>query len=185
LNDSTKNRGSEPAEPLPIVLRRPRAGDGPAVTGLIAASAPLDNNSRYCNLLQCTDFGETCVVAEREGRIVGWLSGYRPPAEPEALFVWQVAVHPQARGEGLALRMLNALVERPSAAGAVVLTTTITETNDASWRLFRAFARTRGSTLTKTLRFAREEHLGGVHDDEFEARIPLPPTPHHDTETDR
>ena len=185
MSYSTIHRASGSTEAQPIVLRRPRADDGPAITRLIAASPPLDINSRYCILLQCTDFGGTCVVAERAGEIVGWLSGYRPPAEPEALFVWQVASHPQARGEGLALRMVSALVERPAAAGAAVLTTTITEANHASWRLFRAFARSRGTELTRTLRFEREGHLGGEQDDEFEARIPLLPSPPKDTETTR
>ncbi len=156
-----------------MILRRPRAEDGPRVTRLIAASPPLDTNSAYCNLLQCSDFGDTCVVAERAGEVLGWISGYRSPASPERLFVWQVAVHVDARGEGLALRMLDELVERPASAGATLLTTTITEDNDASWRLFRAFARRRGTSLTKAPRFERDAHFAGAHDTEFEARIPL------------
>lgn len=159
-----------------ITLRMPCAEDGPRVTQLIAESPPLDVNSAYCNLVQCTDFHETCVLAERGGEILGWISGHRPPAAPDQIFVWQVAVHPNARGEGLALRMLDALVERPAAAGARVLTTTVTEDNSASWRLFQSFARRRGVTLTKSPRFEREAHFAGAHDTEFEARIPLLPT---------
>lgn len=156
-----------------IELRMPRAEDGPDVTELIAASPPLDTNSAYCNLLQCTDFRETCVLAESEGRVVGWVSGYRSPARPDVLFVWQVAVHSDARGQGVGLRMLDELVERPAAAGATTLTTTITEDNQASWKLFHAFARRRGAALTKAPRFEREAHFAGAHDTEFEARIPL------------
>src|SRR5690606_38843738 len=73
-------------------LRMPRAEDGPRVSQLIASSPPLDVNSAYCNLLQCTDFSETCVLAERDGALLGWISAYRPPNAPELLFVWQVAV---------------------------------------------------------------------------------------------
>lgn len=159
-----------------ITLRMPRAEDGPSVTRLIAESPPLDVNSAYCNLVQCTDFHETCVLAERGGEVLGWIAGHRPPAAPDELFVWQVAVHSNARGEGLALRMLDALAERPAAAGAKVLTTTITEDNAASWKLFRSFARRRGVTLTSSPRFEREAHFAGAHDTEFEARIPLLPT---------
>jgi L-2,4-diaminobutyric acid acetyltransferase len=156
-------------------LRQPRTGDGAQITALIAASPPLDCNSAYCNLLQCTDFADTCVVAECEGRLLGWLSGYRPPSAPDSIFVWQVAVDPSARGEGLALRMLDALIARPSVAGARRLTTTITEANTASWALFTAFANGHGAKLTKALRFDREAHLGGNHDSEWEAHIaPLP-----------
>ena len=154
----------------------PRAEDGPRVTALIASSPPLDANSAYCNLLQCTDFSETCVLAERDGEVMGWISAYRPPAHAERLFVWQVAVDPRARGEGLALRMLDELIARPAAASAQVLATTITEDNDASWALFRAFARRSDANLTKSPRFEREAHFAGAHDTEWEARIALPPT---------
>ncbi|WP_227698662.1 diaminobutyrate acetyltransferase [Sphingomonas hengshuiensis] len=156
-------------------MRSPHAEDGAAVTALVAASAPLDRNSAYCNLLQCTDFAETCVVAERQGRVIGWVSAYRPPSAPDRIFVWQVAVDASARGEGLALRMLDALIARPAVAGATSLTTTITEGNAASWGLFGAFARRCNAELTKAPRFEREAHFGGAHDTEWEARIaPLP-----------
>ena len=46
-------------------FRMPNAADGPAVSQLIASSPPLDTNSAYCNLLQCTDFAETCVAHMR------------------------------------------------------------------------------------------------------------------------
>lgn len=153
----------------------PAAEDGAAVSRLIAASPPLDVNSAYCNLLQCTDFAPTCVLAEREGAPVGWLSAYRPPAAPECLFVWQIAVAADARGQGLAGRMLDALLARPAAAGASALTTTITSDNAGSWALFEAFARRHGAALERTPRFQREAHFGGAHDTEWEARIaPLP-----------
>lgn len=145
------------------------------MTALIAASPPLDVNSAYCNLLQCTDFAGTCVLAEREGRPVGWVSAYRPPATPECLFIWQVAVAAEARGEGLAGKMLDALLARPAAAGATALTTTITPDNAASWALFEAFARRHGARLERAPRFERDAHFAGAHETEWQARIaPLP-----------
>jgi len=153
----------------------PGAEDGPRVTRLVASSPPLDTNSAYCNLLQCTDFRETCVLAERGRELVGWISAYRPPVSPDHLFIWQVAVHSAARGEGLALTMLDALLARPAAAGATTLTTTITPDNAASWALFQAFARRIGATLTRAPRFEQEAHFAGAHLTEWEARVfPLP-----------
>jgi L-2,4-diaminobutyric acid acetyltransferase len=149
--------------------------DGPAITGLIADCAPLDVNSAYCNLLQCTHFAETCIVAERNGQIVGWVSGYRPPAEPDSFFVWQVAVAKAARGEGLAQRMINALLDRPSADGATHLITTVTDDNAPSWALFNGLARAWGTSLTKSAMFESEAHFAGAHATEWLARIgPLP-----------
>jgi len=174
-SDGAAVPGEDPAGGTRFSLRMPHAEDGPRVSRLIAASPPLDVNSSYCNLLQCTDFRDTCVVAERGDTLVGWVSAYRPPRSPEKIFVWQVAVDPSVRGEGLAQTMLDALVARPAAAGVTTLTTTITEDNEASWALFRAFARRRGATLTRSRRFEREAHFAGAHETECEVRIaPLP-----------
>jgi len=132
-------------------------------------------NSAYCNLIQCAHFADTCVVAERRGQVVGWLSGHRPPTAPDEIFVWQVAVDPALRGTGLGGRMIGALLARPAARGAGSLTTTITEANSASWRLFQGFADRGGLRLTKTPLFTREAHFAGAQDTEWLVRIDLDP----------
>ena len=45
-------------------LRRPVDTDGYALSQLIERCPPLDTNSVYCNLLQCTDFSATSIAAE-------------------------------------------------------------------------------------------------------------------------
>ncbi|KMS62836.1 proteinase inhibitor I4 serpin [Sphingobium baderi LL03] len=158
-------------------MRPPVATDGPSITRLIAHCPPLDANSAYCNLLQCTHFAESCIVAEHggEGGIAGWVSGYRPPSDPESFFVWQVAVSPAARGHGLAGRMIEALLDRPAAAGVTHLITTVTEDNRASWALFEGLARRWNAPLAKSALFERETHFAGAHATEWQARIgPLP-----------
>lgn len=163
-------------------MRAPRPEDGAAVNRLIAACPPLDANSLYCNLLQCSHFSGTCVLAERGGDLLGWVSAYRPPPAPSEIFVWQVAVHPQARGLGLGGRMLAALLERPQAAGADMLTTTITEANVASWALFHGAARRIGAPLRSRPLFERDRHLGGTHATEHLVSIgPFRPAPHGPT----
>ncbi|HWW65467.1 MAG TPA: diaminobutyrate acetyltransferase [Sphingomonadaceae bacterium] len=144
----------------------PSAEDGPAVSRLIAECPPLDPNSAYCNLLQCTHFAESCVVAERDGRLLGWLSAYRPPAAPDEIFVWQVAVHGAARGQGLGQRLINTLLSRPVSRGATRLTTTITGDNGASWALFTAFARGHDARIDRRPMFDRDAHFAGRHETE-------------------
>lgn len=162
-----------------LELRKPRPEDGPAITDLIRNSPPLDVNSAYCNLLQCTHFADTCVVAAQEGRVVGWLSAHRPPAAPEQIFVWQVAVDAGMRGTGLSGRMLDELLSRDAARGALLLTATITEDNAASWGLFTSLARRLGCFLEKTPLFLRERHFAGAHDTEWQVAIgPLPQDSH-------
>ena len=152
-------------------MRRPLPADGPAVTELIAACPPLDTNSRYSTLIQCSHFAEHCIVAEQDGAMMGWISGHRLPSDPATFFIWQVAVAPQARGLGLASRMIDELLARPAQAGVTHLITTVTEDNAASWALFNGLARQRGVTLVRKLLFDRETHFAGHHASEYEARI--------------
>lgn len=152
-------------------LRRPTISDGPAVTALIAACPPLDRNSRYCNLVQCAHFADQCVVAEGDGRIVGWVSGHRPPSDPDALFIWQVAVAAEGRGQRLATRMIADILARRAQRGVTHLITTITQDNEASWRLFGGLARDWGATLERSPLFERDTHFEGAADTEHLARI--------------
>ncbi len=152
-------------------FRPPRAADGPAVTALIAACPPLDRNSRYCNLLQCEHFADHCVIAEKAGRIVGWVSGYRPPSDPDAFFVWQVAISSEGRGRRLASRMISDLVARSAQRGVTHLITTITDDNHASWALFRGLARDWDASFERSALFERETHFAGAHATEYQARI--------------
>ncbi len=161
-----------------VELRAPSISDGPSVTSLVADCPPLDPNSAYCNLLQCAHFAATCVVAQRGGRLVGWLSAYRPPSDPAAVFVWQVAVAAEARGEGLGRRLLEALLARPACAGIVRLQTTITPGNEASWALFRRLAGGLGAPMASRAWLVEVTHLPPGHETEHLVTIgPFTPLP--------
>lgn len=155
-------------------LRKPTKEDGSDVWKLVAECPPLDRNSMYMNLVQCDHFAETCVLAERAGRVLGWISGHLPPERADSLFVWQVAVHQDARGLGLGKRMLKALLNRPACASVQRLETTITRDNQASWGLFRSFARDMGGALSDLPHFDRDAHLDGRHATEHLVTISLP-----------
>jgi len=154
-------------------LRKPVATDGANIWALVKSCKPLDENSMYCNLVQADHFRDTCVVAELDGEIVGWVSGHMIP-DREELFVWQVAVSPKARGLGLGKSMLKALIERAACEDAAFLKTTITKDNDASWSLFRSFAKSVGGQLTDKPHFKRDTHFEGLHATEHMVTIALP-----------
>lgn len=155
------------------ILRMPTAEDGAGIWELIRECSPLDENSRYCNLVQADHFSETCVVAERDGELVGWISGHMIPGD-DALFVWQVAVSPKARGTGLGGKMLRHLVRRDVCRDAKMMKTTITEDNAASWAMFRSFARSIGGELTDEPHFEEEVHFDGEASTEHMVSITLP-----------
>ena len=153
-----------------ITLRKPDPEDGALVHALIEHCKPLDTNSLYCNLLQCSHFRDTAVLAEEQGKIVGFISGYLLPNQSDTLFVWQVAVSEQARGLGLASKMLLELTGRhPSQIRH--LHTSITLSNDASWNTFKRLAKTLNAPLNEQVMFDKEQHLDGQHDTEMLVQI--------------
>lgn len=160
-----------------IKISSPEPTDGLGVNRLVATSPPLDTNSVYCNLLQCTHFDCTSICAKQNGEIVGFVSGYIIPNCPNTLFVWQVAVAESARGQGLAIRMLNELLERPSCLEVDYVETTITASNEASQALFRKFAQGLATTASIFAGFDEKAHFEGQHESEQLWRIgPIPKT---------
>ncbi|MHA6346204.1 diaminobutyrate acetyltransferase [Roseivivax sp. CAU 1761] len=146
-----------------VTFRKPVREDGAEIWELIRSCKPLDENSMYCNLLQSDHFRDTCVVADIDGKIMGWVSAYITPHDPETLFVWQVAVSSDARGMGLGTRMLAAAMAREECAEVKRMQTTITLDNDASWALFRRFAEKNNGDLTSEAHFTRDTHFAGEH----------------------
>ena len=160
-----------------IAFREPTREDGSDVWELIKACEPLDVNSRYCNLIQCDHFAETCVAAIRaDGKLVGWISAYLLPDDPQTLFVWQVATDPARRGEGIAGRMLDTLVARLVPRGVRYLEATVTPSNEASSRMFAGVARRARATIVDPAPGGLSaDVLGGGHEAEDLLRIgPFP-----------
>ncbi len=164
----------KPRASAKVTFRKPTKEDGSEVWKLVADCPPLDRNSMYMNVVQCDHFAPTCIIAEREGRMLGWISGHIPPDSPQTLFIWQVAVHSDARGLGLGKQMLRELLTRDACRQVRQMETTITRSNAASWGLFRSFARDMGGTLCDAPHYEREAHLDGQHATEHLVTISLP-----------
>ncbi|CUH66877.1 L-2,4-diaminobutyric acid acetyltransferase [Thalassovita gelatinovora] len=154
-------------------LRKPDAKDGADIWELVRSCQPLDENSMYCNLIQCDHFRDTCVVAELDGETVGWVSGYILPHDPDTLFIWQVAVAEQARGMGLGAVMLQNILARDVCEDVERVQTTITGDNAASWALFRKFAGIKDAELTSQPYFTQALHFRDLHKTENMVTISL------------
>jgi diaminobutyrate acetyltransferase len=161
-----------PSSPL---LRVPRADDAKALWELIRDLESLDLNSAYAYLLVCTHFQGTSIVAEWEGRLVGFVAGYRPPGQADTLFVWQIGVTPTARRRGLGARMIREILVRAECAEVRFVEATVTESSGASEAMFRAFASAAGAPCQTRPRFAANDFPGGDHEPETLFRIgPIP-----------
>jgi L-2,4-diaminobutyric acid acetyltransferase len=156
---------------IELELRAPLPKDGHSVYQLVNQCPPLDTNSMYCNLLQCSHFASTSVAAFNRGALVGFISGYLTPENPECLFIWQVAVGEEARGLGLATRMLKHILARPHCKTVSYLETSITSTNQGSWALFEGLASKLETDINASLMFDEHHHFQGEHDTESLVRI--------------
>lgn len=150
------------------LFRAPRLADGAVIHRLVADCPPLDLNTVYAYLLLCQHFPATCVVAESPGGVIdGFVSAYVPPGRADRLFIWQVAVHTRARGQGLARRMLHALLRRPELADIRHLETTVGPDNHASRRTFISLAADLGAHVAEQPFFGRQLFGQADHDDEM------------------
>ncbi|WP_328528814.1 diaminobutyrate--2-oxoglutarate transaminase [Nocardioides sp. NBC_00368] len=162
-----------------VDFRSPTLEDGQHLWRMARESRVLDVNTSYAYLLWARDFAATSIVATVDDDPGGFVIGYRRPDEPETLMIWQVAVDERHRGQGLARRMLDELVDSLSGPAEHHLSgdpavrrleTTITADNSASIALFTSFANARNASIERTPLFEAEMFPDG-HDAELLFRI--------------
>jgi L-2,4-diaminobutyric acid acetyltransferase len=142
----------------------PTVADAGAMWRLAATAGQLDVNSSYTYLLWCREFAGASVVARHaSGDLAGFIAGFRRPAAPSELFVWQVATAASFRGRGVASAMLDDLIGRahgsPAARGGRIdaVEATVTADNRASIALFESLARRHGGRLQRGPLFISEQ----------------------------
>jgi len=90
-----------------LSIRKPVEADGLIIWEMVHRSGTLDLNSAYCYIMLGKYFPDTCAIAEADGRPIGFVTGFRVPARPDTWFVWQISIAEEARGQGLARRLLE------------------------------------------------------------------------------
>lgn len=123
-----------------IKFRKPKKSDAKQIYNLVKSTKVLDVNSEYLYLLQSTHFSNTCCVAienqQSNENVVGFVSGYVHPKYKDVYFLWQVGVDAKQKGKGLALKLIEEILNRDELSGIKYLYTTISPSNKASQRLF-------------------------------------------------
>ncbi len=123
-------------------------------------------------MLIAEHFRATSIVVRSGDRIGGFISAYLLPGREDTLFVWQVAVHPDFRKQGLAARMIHGILERPVCSHVSYIETTVTPSNGSSRRLFYHVADDLKTGIKESLLF-HKDLFGeeGEHEDEVLFRI--------------
>lgn len=167
-----------------VRCRPPEMKDGRVLYALAKAVGTLDVNTPYAYLLPGLHHGEASLLAETDGNPAGFIYGYwipsnaipRPDAPGKRLFVWQIGVHPDARGQGLGRSMLLSLVAREANRQVRYIETTITPSNTASQRLFQSTADRLGAPMQAVAEL-KADMFDASHEAETLYRIgPFDPT---------
>ena len=164
-------RHRKPRREVGYRFRRPEADDGSAIWALVKKTGVLDVNSAYSYIMLGEYFADTCIVAERRGRIVGFVSGFKPPQREDTLFIWQVAVADSERGRGLAKTLILKLLSSETCDEVRYLEATVTPSNKPSTRLFRSVARELHTSCIIAEGFQGEMFPGDGHEAERLFRI--------------
>ncbi len=156
-------RGTPPVPAVAgIAVRDGAAADG-AVLGRIARGSYRDTRFSFddgfpkdrADALYVRWIGQNCesddtfvLIAEGEGRPVGYISGHRAPTDGVAGSIVLVGVHPEARGVGVGQLLVQAALARFAAEGRHDLSVVTQGRNDAAQRLYQ-----RNGFLTSEVRW--------------------------------
>ena len=153
-----------------IQIKSPDSDYGYQISELIKNSPPLDLNSTYLYFIQSHYFNKTCAIAVNEiDRVIGFVSGFQDPRKKDTLFIWQVAISKDARGNGLASKLIHFILqEHPHMQ---FIETTITKDNTSSISLFNKISQELNTNIIEEPFLDKSKHFLNQHDSENLFRI--------------
>ncbi|WP_431038372.1 diaminobutyrate acetyltransferase [Streptomyces sp. P6-2-1] len=111
--------------------RTPRLEDAQAMWRMVHESKELDDNSPYYYSIWCRDFAETSLVASLGDEVIGFLTGYFRPEQPDTYLVWQEAAKPRHGIPMLGVHLFEQAAERAVTHGARYIEATVSAGNKA------------------------------------------------------
>lgn len=154
-----------------FLLKKPDKNDSKEIFQLIKSVGTLDLNSQYLYLLQTTHFQNTCSVAIYNEKIVGFVSGYIIPDDKETLFIWQVAVSNEVRGQNLAMKIiLNIFNKNNTSNNIKYILSTVSPSNKASQRVFEKIANKLNTKIENKTLFSIDDFFD-AHEEEIQYLI--------------
>jgi L-2,4-diaminobutyric acid acetyltransferase len=156
-------------EGLDFKIRNVKVEDIKEVYKLLVANRPyVGLNSRYTYFLLARDFSDTCVVAEHDGKIIAFSSGYVPSSRADTFFNWETVVHRDYRGYNLQKRML---LHQIKITNAKFFEGTVNPSNEVSRRNFCELAELLNTKCEKKMLFKEEDFENDGHEPEVLYRI--------------
>lgn len=126
--------------------------DGLNIFELVKKCPPLELNSRYFYTMIGWHFSQTSFVAEIARNPVGFIYGFASPMQENTLFIWQLAVLPEARRKGIGKSLLNLAYKMAKKMELRRLCCTIDSNNYGSRKLLKSFAQSYSIEIEATQR---------------------------------
>jgi L-2,4-diaminobutyric acid acetyltransferase len=97
--------------------------------------------------------------------LVGFLTGYRRPDEPDTYFVWQTAVNPRHGIPFLGVKLFQAAADEQVAKGARYVEATVSAENKAIIMVLKQFAKKHSAQVETRLLFPADLFADSHHDE--------------------
>jgi L-2,4-diaminobutyric acid acetyltransferase len=88
-------------------FRKPNESDFERVYDFVSACKPLESYAVHFYKIMLRYFRNTCLVAEENNVIVGFVLGFVSQVDPKTYFLWQIGVSPEKQGQGIGNRLLT------------------------------------------------------------------------------
>lgn len=131
-----------------ITIRPARKGDSPILHDLAAQGAPyIWVHTPFTYWVLVFNYPDYIFIAEDNGKPIGNVTALPATSPDIGLFIWQITMLPEYRGQGLGKRLMRVLLDRHPRVGR--FTVTIDPAHAASIALFEAIADEYGGALKR------------------------------------
>jgi L-2,4-diaminobutyric acid acetyltransferase len=136
-----------------VHFQSPNLSHAKDIISLVSSTPRLDQNSEYAYALWCSHFAEHSVVALRDESVIGFLTGFRSPRQPDTYFLWQTATKPRHGVAGLGVDMIDYAVHREIDNGATKIEASVDNENKPIRVLMKSLAKRLNGFVEEELLF--------------------------------
>lgn len=119
-----------------VTVRSADQNDYLSVYEFVSTCPPLEHYYEHFYKIILRYFGDTCFIAEENGRIVGFLLGFFSQKHKKTCFLWQIGVALSHRGKGISSLLLEAVEKKCLDRGIQRIELTVDPENIKSKKFF-------------------------------------------------
>lgn len=158
-----------------ITFRSPDVSHAAHISSMVKQHDQLDDNSEYIYAIWCTYFAPNTAVALDGNEVLAFITGFRPPSDPQTFFLWQTCAKPRHGIPNLGVDLIQYAAEREIGRGARTIEASVAVDNKPIKLLMKTLCRRLGGKLETGVLFASDtlSRDGDEHHEEVLYRIEL------------